>query len=69
MPVEFLFILQECALHPFTACLLHPFTACLLHPDATGDAERSGNRSEDANGNLKDGFPSFFLHNRNFFNG
>ena len=58
---NFLFILQECA--------LHPFTACLLHPDATGDAERGGNRSEDADGNLKDGFPSFFLHNRNFFNG
>ena len=40
-----------------------------LHPDATGDAERRSYRCENADGNLKDGFPSFFLHNRKFLNG
>ena len=58
MSAEFLFMLQNALYIP----LLH-----VSHPDATGDAERGGNRREDAEGNLKDGFPSFFLHNRKFF--
>ena len=45
------------------------FFSSPLDCHATGDAERRSYRCENADGNLKDGFPSFFLHNRKFLNG
>ena len=47
------------------ACLPHAESDfCFLDCRTTGDAQRGGDSREDADGNLKDGFPSFFLHNR-----
>ena len=45
-------------------CGVRSFISCCR---ATGYAQGGGKSREDADGNLKDGFPGFFLHGVRFF--